>query len=263
MERVAIVTGANKGIGYHIAKQLVESGHFAHVVLGCRDAERGQKAAEEVGGEFMQVDIGDLTSITAFSRAFQEKYNGLDCLVNNAALAFKGSDPTPFAGQTGLTLRVNFEGTVALTQSLLPLLRASTDSPRLVTVASMAGHLNQLSPNLQAQFSSPSLTMDGLRSLVAKFMQDVATGTHRQEGWGNSNYGFSKLAVIAASTIWARENPGILVNACCPGYCDTDMTSHRGTRSPADGARNATSLVELPDDGPSGGFYKDMREAVW
>eukprot|EP00747_Dinoflagellata_sp_TGD_P171871 gnl/TRDRNA2_/TRDRNA2_206950_c0_seq1.p2 gnl/TRDRNA2_/TRDRNA2_206950_c0~~gnl/TRDRNA2_/TRDRNA2_206950_c0_seq1.p2 ORF type:complete len:128 (+),score=28.28 gnl/TRDRNA2_/TRDRNA2_206950_c0_seq1:526-909(+) len=127
----------------------------------------------------------------------------------------------------------------------------------------MAGHLRQLAPAMQGKFAAPSLTMPELRSLVGKFERDVAAGKHQAQGWGNSNYGFSKLALIAATKVWARENPGMLVNACCPGYCDTDMSSHRGPRPAAEGARNAVLLVELPKGGPSGAFFENMRESQW
>jgi len=261
-ERVAVVTGANKGIGYHVAQQLLASGKFAHVVLACRDAARGRKAAAEIGGEFRQLDLGNQQSIAAFAEGLRAAYGRLDCLVNNGAIAFKGADPTPFQGQTRPTLAVNFYGTVTLTEALWPLLRASADA-RVVNVASMAGHLSRLSPALQAKFASPSLTMSELQRLVATFERDVAAGRHQQQGWGNSNYGFSKLALIAATKVWARENPGMLINACCPGYCDTDMSSHQGPRPAAEGARNAVLLAELPKGGPSGAFFEDMRESHW
>ena len=178
-------------------------------------------------------------------------------LVNNAAIAYKASDPTPFEGQTGPTLRINTYGTLALTDALLPLLREAAaeaaatvakgdhcadNGPRLVHVASMAGALRQVSPALRERFASPSLTLGALRGLVGEFEAAVAAGTHRADGWGSSNYGLSKLAVIAATRVHARENPGILANCCCPGYCDTDMTSHGGTRPPAEGARNAVGF---------------------
>lgn len=262
--RVAIVTGANKGIGYHIAKQLVASRQFGRVVLGCRDARLGAKAAAEVGGEFMQLDVSSPPSIGAFMEAFQAQYGRLDCLVNNAGIMFQNSDPTPFAEQTGPTLAVNFDGTVALTEALLPLLNASSESPRVVNVSSQLGYLSQVSAELQAQFSAPALTMGELRGLVAKFKSDVAAGKHRECGWGNSNYGMSKLALIAATKVWARENPNIMINACCPGWCSTDMGTSSAPVSPEDGAKNATLLaVELPAGGPTGAFYRNFREARW
>jgi len=257
-----VVTGANKGIGYHTAEQLVKAGGL-RVIAACRDPDRGQQAARHLGAEFVQLDISDEGSIGAFVQYIASKYGRLDVLVNNAAIAFKGADPTPFQGQTLPTLRTNFWGTVALTDQLLPLLRRGR-SPRVVNVASMAGRLGQVSGSLQRRFSSPALTRDELFALVRKFQDDVAAGRHRQEGWGNSNYGLSKLALIAYTLLVAREEGNAMrANACCPGYCDTDMSSHRGPRSPAEGARNATMLALLRDDGPTGAFVRDMQISEW
>jgi len=166
-------------------------------------------------------------------------------------------------GHDGATPKADVEDPNRVAEALLPLLRASKASPRLVNVASMAGKLSQLSPALQAKFSSPTLTLPQLRALVAQFEADVAAGRHRANGWSHSNYGMSKLALIAATRVLARELPGVRVNTCCPGYCDTDMSSHRGPRPPAEGARNAVLLATLPDDGPTGTFWRDYKAASW
>jgi len=268
MGRLAVVTGSNKGVGYHVAQQLIASGLFQTTVLACRSPELGEQAARSLGGagagaEFMQLDISRPESVASFVDALKARHGRCDCLINNAAIAFKAADPTPFEEQTRPTLATNFEGTLALTEALLPLLRASKASPRLVNVASMAGKLSQLSPALQAKFSSPTLTLPQLRALVAQFEADVAAGRHRANGWSHSNYGMSKLALIAATRVLARELPGVRVNTCCPGYCDTDMSSHRGPRPPAEGARNAVLLATLPDDGPTGTFWRDYKAASW
>lgn len=185
--RVAVVTGANKGIGFHIASQLVASGLFAHVILGCRDAARGMLAAEQTGAEFLcPLDIGDEESMSAFVKAVGEKYGRLDVLVNNAAMAFKAADPTPFEQQTKPTLDVNFRGTVDFTLKCLPLLREGED-PRLVNIASMAGKLSQISPALQDEFTSKSLTIPALQELVNRFELDVQAGVHKSNGWSSSN----------------------------------------------------------------------------
>jgi carbonyl reductase 1 len=185
-------------------------------------------------------------------------------LVNNAAFAFKGADPTPFKDQCKPTLRVNFHGTADLTSKMLDLLKKG-DDPRVVSVASMAGRLSQLSPELQARFSSPSLTMTDLAGLVQEFETAVADGTHQAKGWSSSNYGMSKLAVIAATKVWARQEPGVKFFACCPGYCKTDMTSQRGGRDPADGAKNAVLPATLPPDQlpESGSYFADYQVASW
>jgi len=92
----------------------------------------------------------------------------------------------------------------------------------------------------------------------------VQAGQHHSRGWGRSNYGLSKLALIAATRVLSRENPGVKVNCCCPGYCDTDMTSHRGPRSAHDGAQNAVDLAALrSSELPSGAFFQNGKVSVW
>ncbi len=264
-QRVAVVTGANKGVGLHIADQLVKSDLFGTVILGCRDAGRGQEAAKQVGGTYVPLEVGNTASSLAFAETIKAQYGRLDCLINNAAIAFKAADPTPFTQQTKPTLDINLRGTLELTEALLPLLTDHrVEDGRIVNVASMAGRLRQVSLPLQAAFSSPELTLDGVRSLADKFEADVAAGTHRDNGWSNSNYGVSKLALIAATNVLARQHPGLRVNACCPGYCDTDMSSHKGTRPPAIGARNAVLLVTTPAaQCPTGAFIENEKISQW
>lgn len=262
--RVAVVTGANKGVGYHIAKSLIASKLFGAVVVACRDADRGMAAAQEMGGIFMPLVVGDEASAAAFASALRDKYGRLDVLVNNAAIAFKAADPTPFAGQTKPTLDVNYHGTMQVTQALLPLLLDSNAvDPRIVNVASMAGKLKQLSPARQRSFTSPSLTIGELDGLVGEFEADVAAGKDLgAAGWGRSNYGFSKLAVIAATKVYARLHPSIKINACCPGYCDTDMSSHKGPRPPSEGAKNAVIPATMTGC-PTGEFFQDVKLSSW
>lgn len=263
--RVAVVTGANKGIGYHIAASLIASKLFGTVILACRDPSRGERAAKELGGVFMPLCVGDAESTQRFAASLRDKYGRLDVLVNNAAIAFKAADPTPFHEQTRPTLAVNYYGTVAVTHALMPLLLASDADPRIVNVASMAGHLRQLSPERQKAFASKSLDMPKLDQLVGAFESDVAQGVDlKANGWGKSNYGFSKLALIASTKVHARLHPSLKVNAVCPGYCDTDMSSHRGPRSPADGAQNAVLLATMPRERcPSGEFYENLEPSTW
>lgn len=279
--RVAVVTGANKGIGYFIALQLGLSGLFQHIILGCRSVPCGQAAVAQlqpllppnVKATFLPLTLGDDQSHHHFRSLLEQELQTsasgttppqVHVLVNNAAIAFKGSDPTPFKAQTKPTLDINFRGTVAFTETMLPLLRRAGKNARIVNVASAAGSLSQVSPHLQQQFASPTLTMAELQTLLDQFEQDVQAGSHKAQGWSNSNYGMSKLAVIAATQIWAREEAvyGMVVNACCPGYCATDMSSHRGTRSPEDGAKNAV-LPAIMDNPPTGQFFANLRIRKW
>ena len=267
--RVAVVTGANKGIGYFIALQLGLSGLFQHVMLACRDAGRASAAVASIQAQLpdgVQVSsapltLGDSKSHEDFAQMMEKKYGKVDVLVNNAGFAFKGADPTPFEQQTKPTLDINFRGTVDFTEKMLPLIKKGKD-PRIVNVASMAGRLGQVSPELQSKFSSKDLTMPELHNLVNQFEKDVQDGTYKQNGWSSSNYGFSKLAVIAATRVWAHENPDISINSCCPGYCKTDMTSQKGVRDPADGARNAVIPATM-DNPVSGEFFSDYKVSSW
>jgi len=273
--RVAVVTGANKGIGYYIAYHLGHSKLFQHVVLACRDVGRGKEAVDKLSKELSSsgdgentiyscepFTLGDPTSHANFVKKMQDNFGKVDVLVNNAAFAFKNADPTPFQEQCKPTLDINFRATVDFTERMIPLLQKGTD-PRIVNVASMAGRLGQVSEPLQQQLSAPDLTMSQLHNLVNDFESSVLDGTHRSKGWGNSNYGMSKLAVIAATRIWAREYHGaISVNCCCPGYCKTDMTSQNGLRDPKEGARNAVIPATM-DHPPTGAFFSNYEVANW
>jgi carbonyl reductase 1 len=207
--RVAVVTGANKGIGFHIAQQLACEGGFSVVILACRDEKRGIAAVEQIKKmsptnlcnlEFKKLVIGDRDSHEHFAHVIEETYGKVDVLVNNAAIAFKNSDSTPFKDQCKPTLDINFRGTFDFTELMLPLIRKGSDA-RIINVASMAGRLSQLSPELQAKFSNSNLTKEELLRLVDQFEADVNEGVHSAKGWGNSNYGFSKLALIAATKL--------------------------------------------------------------
>ena len=270
--RVAIVTGANKGIGYFIALELALSGLFEHIVLGCRDDQRATEAIRtiqsklEESQKMVQVSsaplvLGDVESHAHFASKIEETFGKADVLVNNAGFAYKGSDPTPFDQQTKPTLDVNYRGTVDLTERMIPLLEKGQD-PRIVSVASMSGRLRQLSKSLQDKFTSPTLTIPALHSLVQDFEEAVQNGTHQSQGWGSSNYGLSKLAVIAATKVWARQHPDIVIDCCCPGYCQTDMTSQRGVRPPAQGAKNAVIPATM-ENPPTGAFFSDFQVAQW
>lgn len=275
--RVAIVTGSNKGIGYYTAIRLASCGLFSDVVMACRDEVRGRVAVEEVIRQldrkkinscrviYMPLLVGDVESHREFRDMLQEQFDGtINVLVNNAAIAFKARDPTPFPEQAKPTLDINFRGTVDLTQQLLPLLRRGNDA-RIVNMCSLAGKLSQIrSDELRNQFSAPDLTIEKLQSLVNQFQCDVQKGIHLQRGWGNSNYGLSKLALAAATKIWAREEAihGIKVNCCCPGYCNTDMSSHLGPKDPNEGAKNPFLLATM-EDCPTGQFFEDLTVSTF
>ena len=217
--RIAVVTGANKGIGFEAAKRLLQSGIFT--VVACRNEELGRAAVAELSSfgevEFRKLDIADHMSISTFVAEFERDHSKCDILLNNAAIAFKGADPTPFQQQARPTFTPNYFGTVDLTTQMLPLLRRGQD-PRIVFVSSRAGALRILkSAELKGRVVADDLTLEEINDIAKQFVSDVENGIHQQKGWPSSNYGMSKLLLTAYARVLARNEPDIKINACCPG----------------------------------------------
>lgn len=276
MQKIAVVTGSNQGIGKEIARQLSASN--CRTILACRNIEAAKAAAVDIGGDNLdvrQLDIASKESIESFMENLMRDYHHVDILINNAGMAFKGSDPTPFEQQARPTVSTNYFGTLLLTEKIMPLLQKSS-SARIVNVASQAGSLRILkSSQKKAEFTDPSLAIDRLNELMNEFIEDVESKTHSTKGWPGTTYGMSKLGVIALTKILARENPSMLINCCCPGYCATNMSSYggHGSKDKADragfrdagtGARTPTMLSLLPEDSKvSGKFFLDEVEIEW
>ncbi|XP_063080535.1 carbonyl reductase [NADPH] 1 [Cavia porcellus] len=266
--RVALVTGGNKGIGFAITRELCRR-FPGDVVLTARDEARGRAAVQQLQAEglsprFHQLDIDDLQSIRALRDFLRKEYGGLDVLVNNAGIAFKMADPTPFHIQAEVTMKTNFFGTRDVSTELLPLIRPQG---RVVNVSSMVSlsALKRCSPELQQKFRSETITEEELVGLMNKFVEDTKNKVHEKEGWPNTAYGVSKIGVTVLSRIHARklseERRGdkVLLNACCPGWVRTDMAGPKATKSPEEGAETPVYLALLPTDadGPHGQFVQE------
>ncbi|KAM4607566.1 carbonyl reductase [NADPH] 1 [Polymixia lowei] len=273
-QQVAVVTGSNKGIGLAIVRALCQQ--FKGVVyLTARDSERGRDALETLAAEglkplFRQLDINDLDTICGAAIYFKQKYGGVDILINNAGIAFKVADDTPFAVQADVTLHTNFFCTRDMLTHFLPIIKPGG---RVVNVSSFVGTrtLNLCSPALQERFRSSDLSEHELVHLMKQFVKDVKKDRHKQRGWPETAYGVSKLGVTALSMVMARllskERPGdkILLNACCPGWVRTDMAGHEATKSPDEGAETPVYLALLPPGTtePHGQIVSDKKVQPW
>lgn len=248
-QRVAVVTGANRGIGVAIARELVARGLR---VVGTSRSPDGKAAIEEAGAEHHLLDVTSDASVERLASDVGE----LDVLVNNAGTSMNGFD----ANVARETLDTNYFGALRVTERLLPALR---DGGRIVMVSSMMGELSSVSPELRARFSSSTLTKAELALLLESFVTDVAAGTHAKRGWPSSCYRVSKVGMNALTRIYARELEGdprrILVNAASPGWVRTRMGGAGAPRSPEEGARTPVWLALLPGGGPTGGFFHDER----
>lgn len=266
-KRIALVTGANKGIGLAIATKLAQQpSHF--VLVGARSLSKAQEAEQLVrkavpSGQVgpLVIDLDDEKSIIAAAQTVKETHGGLDILVNNAAIAFKGDAFDE--NVVRVTMHTNYYGTLAVLNHFLPLVRPGA---RVVNVASQAGTmaLHKCSPALQAAFLKEDLTVDELNALVERFRVDVSKDEYKQNGWPKSAYGISKAAVIALTRILARDNKkdNVLINACCPGFVATDMSSFKGNKTPEQGAVTPVYLATLPHDAAvTGKFFVNQKVA--
>lgn len=239
--RVALVTGANKGIGFETARQLAQQG--ITVLLGARDVERGEKAAstlkaEGLPVEFLLVDPTNTITLTEAAAYIGKTYGKLDILVNNAGW---GSFNLP-ASQESLdvwreTYDVNVFGLVAATQVFLPLIKKS-EAGRIVNLTSILGSIALIS--------------------------DPASPIGAAGGYGAA-YGSSKSAVNMFTAHLARELAGtaIKVNAAHPGWVKTDLGGEGAHLEIPEGAKTSVELATLPADGPTGGYFHLGQTLPW
>ena len=217
---VAVVTGANRGIGLEVARRLAARGDTA--ILTARDPDKARAAADRAGARPAQLDVTDPNSVTRFAESVGE----VDVVVNNAAINYDTWERATTADLDVVrdTLETNLLGAWRVTQALLPQLQRSAH-PRIVNVSSGSGQLSDM-------------------------------------GGGTPAYRVSKTALNALTRMLAAELPRARVNSVCPGWVATDMGG-AGGRPVGEGAASVIWAIDVPDDGPTGGFFRDGRSLPW
>ena len=230
--RIALVTGANRGLGLETARQLAQIGHT--VILSSRDEHDGRSAVEQLTSqgfkvEYLRLDVSDKTTIETAQKFIQDTFGHLDILINNAGVYLDRGQPALSIDEDMVrtTFDVNFFGPVRICQAFIPMMIAGGYG-RVVNVSSGMGSLSDM----------------GGRSL---------------------GYKASKTALNALTRVLAGEvkGEGIKVNAVCPGWVRTDMGGPSASRSLEQGASGIVWAATLPDDGPSGGFFRDGKPLDW
>lgn len=238
--RIALVTGANKGIGLEIARQLAKAG--VTVLMGARDLQRGQAAAGELAQaglavEAIEVDLNNEATITAAAAAIPSRHGRLDILVNNAGIVDAEDGPPTVATVAAARklMETNFLGTLAVTQAMLPLLRRSK-AGRIVNLSTTLGSLavngDPTSPYYEA----------------------------RLMGYNASKAALNMLTVQLAAEL---KNTPIVVNSVAPGYVKTDLTGGNGFMTPEEGARLPVEYALLGADAVSGRFVAPDGPVAW
>ncbi|GHF30573.1 short-chain dehydrogenase [Amycolatopsis deserti] len=233
--KIALVTGANKGIGKEIVRQLLAAGVTA--IVGARDPERGAAAAEELGTTSVVLDVTDEASVEAAAKTVEQRYGRLDILMNNAGVALDwGHRPSELSADVVREIyETNVFGVIRVTNAFLPLLRKSA-RPRIVNTSS----------------SLASLTLH----------QDTSSHQSKVLLLG---YNSSKSALNAVSVSYANDlrEEGITVNVFEPGYCSTDLNDHQGRLDPAEGAAVGVAVALAPGEGGTAQFHAEGGFLPW
>jgi NAD(P)-dependent dehydrogenase (short-subunit alcohol dehydrogenase family) len=228
--KVALVSGANRGIGLAVVRELAAADY--RVVLGARDLSKGQEAAREVGKNVtaLQLDVTNQSSVDACIREIERQFGRLDVLINNAGTMYDSWQTAEKADleKSQEAHETNLWGPWRLAQAAIPLIRRSGGG-RIVNVSSEAGSIAKLGAG-----SPPA-------------------------------YATSKAALNALTRILAGELKGdrILVNSVCPGWVRTAMGGEKAPRTVEQGAASIMWAVNIPDDGPTGGFFRDGKPLDW
>lgn len=237
--KIALITGANKGIGKEIARQLGLKG--LTVLVGARDEHRGTEAAFElkqqgIDAHALILDVTNSESIAAACGEIEREYGRLDVLVNNAGIALEAvPDSTVDVEMMRATYETNVFGVFATTTALLPLLKKSKEA-RIVNLSS------------------------GLGSLTHNSDPDWEYAAIKPVAYNSSKAALNMITIVLAAQL---KDSGIKVNAADPGYTATDLNGHRGTRTVEQGAIEAVRLATLPADGPTGGYFDEEGAVPW
>ncbi|KAL1204381.1 Short-chain dehydrogenase/reductase 2b [Cardamine amara subsp. amara] len=288
--RYAVVTGANRGIGFEICRQLASKG--IRVILTSRDEKKGLEAVETLKKElkisdqsifFHQLNVSDPASVTSLTEFVKNQIGKLDILINNAGVGgvitdvdalIAGTGKEGFKWEETITetyelaeqcIKINYYGPKRMCEAFIPLLQLS-DSPRIVNVSSFMGQLKYLLNKWAKGILSDTenLTEERIDEVINQLLNDVKECTVKTKEWAKvmSAYVVSKAGLNGYTRILAKKYPEFFVNSVCPGFVKTDMNFKMGVLTVEEGASSPVRLALLAhQESPSGCFFDRKQVA--
>jgi carbonyl reductase 1 len=277
MNKVAIVSGANQGLGFALIEALCNNlGPDASVYLTARNAIRGEEAIQQLHTRgfspiFHLLDVTDDASVTRLAETIRKRHGGVDIVISNAAARI--SRNLPQMEQVALFINTNNHGTFRMIRAFGPML---WDNARFIIVASEFGSLRNLSPGLRGEFDVTTRSLEDIERLMDEYVSLVEAGQAEAHRWPNWINIPSKVAQVASAKIMARlmreeaSRRGILINAVCPGMVDTDASrpwfnDMSAAQSPAQAAVDVVWLATLPSgtETPYGELVQHKKVVPW
>ncbi|KAF6144975.1 hypothetical protein GIB67_013326 [Kingdonia uniflora] len=290
--KYAIVTGANKGIGFEVVRQLASKG--VTVILTARNEMRGIAAVSSLVESgltnvvFHQLDVCDPASLECLAKFVKSQFGTLDILVNNAGVSgvvvdvegIRALNIDPLSGEAAnivqgviqqtyrnaeVCIDTNYYGVKRVTEALLPFLRLSPSGARIVNVSSLRSELKRI-PNEETRKELgriKTLTEAKIDGIVERFFCDLKQGKLEANGWSIMfpAYSISKASLNAYTRVLAKTYPKMYINCVHPGSVNTDVNWHTNAMSVKEGARGPVMLALLPDGGPSGSYFDQTNLA--
>jgi len=273
-QRAALVTGGNRGIGLQVVKSILEERADYFVFLGCRNLEEGTALAKNLSQEYgdrvdaVRLDVTSAESIAKAVETIAARQQQLDVLVNNAGILLEADGAQFSMDAVYETMQVNFDSVLAVTAAFLPMLLNAPGGAQVLSTSSGNGTraMGLMTEDHRRALMDTSLDLVTLQETLAQIVEGLKDTNNQYHGIPQVGYGLSKMGVNCFSQILARKHPTLRVNACSPGFCNTDMcANYTGQRKPKEPALGASVFKKvlfgkLGQD-QSGCFFKENSKA--
>jgi NAD(P)-dependent dehydrogenase (short-subunit alcohol dehydrogenase family) len=273
-QHIALVTGGNRGIGLQVVKSILEEKGDHFVFMGCRDIEQGTALAKMLSQmhgervEAVQLNVTDKDSIAKAVETIAAKTQHLDSLVNNAGILLEADGAQFSMDAVYETMRVNFGGVAAVTAAFLPMLLRSPVGGQVLSTSSGNGTraMGFMSEDHRLNLMDTNLNVASLQEILGQLVEGLKDPNNKYHCIPQVGYGLSKMGVNCLTQVLSRQHPTLRINACSPGFCNTDMcANYTGQRKPKDPTLGASVFRKVLfgelGQGKTGSFFKENSKA--